>query len=115
NAVWRDADPNHFITSAEQLFEIFQISFRRVFDKTDLKQVCFGLITSPRVGNAQQRDANADISRSANHFSGEKIWIRVSRAIRRAMNVVKLANGRNSGQRHLEKSQPRSRINFFWP
>jgi len=40
-----------------------------IFDETNLLRIGFGLITSARVSHTQERDANTDITRRANHFA----------------------------------------------
>src|SRR6185503_2286964 len=92
---------------------MFEVGVWRTFNKPNLLWISFFLKTGSPVRHAQQCDADADVARRANDFAREQVWIRIGRTVARVMNVVKLADSRDSRQRHLEKRHPRSGVNVF--
>src|SRR5215208_4282537 len=85
NTMRRHSNPGDTILQlrrAEQCFEFVQIDLRGVFNETNLERVCCGLKTRTSIGYSQECDTNSYITRGANHFSFQQVWIRVSRAVR---------------------------------
>src|SRR5947199_10831072 len=93
----------------------FNITEKRfsTFNKSRLSWIRLGVVTRSRISNAQERNAQSDVARRANHFLRQQIRIVVSLSVRRVMKVMKLADGRDAAQSHFEKRHARSIVNIF--
>ena len=81
NTVRRHTGPRHCgvqLRRVEQLLKMFEISVGCRLDKASLLRVGFSLISRACIGDAQERDPDADIVSGANHFTREQVRIGVS-------------------------------------
>ena len=80
-----------------------QINVRISFNESRLSRIRLGLEPRTNVGYLQEPDAQPDVACRTNDFFCQEISIIVGLSVGRVMQVMKLADGGDSRERHLEK------------
>ena len=106
----RASNTGNFIN---QSLQIFQVSLGILLNEPRLSGIRLSLKTRSAVCNPQQRDPQAGIAGGADNFFRQQIRIVVGRAIRRVVEIMKLADGSDPAQRHFQKGQARSVVDIF--
>ena len=116
HTVWRNTNPGApFLvrTIRSQLLKTFQIKLRIGFDEPSLLRIRIALVTGTGIGDPQQSYAQPHVTGGAHDFFGQQIWIVVLAAIRRVVQIVKLPDGGDAAERHLEKRHARRVIDII--
>src|ERR1700722_12535205 len=73
------------------------------FEEADLAGVGREAVAGADVGAAEQNDAHSYAVRGTDDLLGEEVWIVIGGAGWGAVEIVKLADGGDAGEGHLEK------------